>query len=330
MIALFVAFALVALIGCGAIVLDVGALYQERRELQNGADAAALAVARDCAAGACGTYTTNADLLADANADDGDSDVAEVCGNAPSLPACTDPPSVPDVAKYVRVTTSTRDAESGGGEVRFGLARIFGEEGTTVEAASVVAYGPPGGLETIPVVFSMCEYLEAVPDPDLLPTGPPFAAGTEHYIYFHGSTPAGSCPAGPSGFDLAGGFGWLETDGSCIADIDEANWVDDKTGVAVPSVCDPSGWQNQILSIPFYDDTNGLTGSNGSYHIAGFSSLYVSGYRFPGSAWPSGFACPEQAGGSGTCLRGHFVNAVVEGTEFGTLDLGTVMIKVIE
>ena len=37
------------LFGMGALVIDVGQLYQNRAELQNGADAAALAVAKSCA-----------------------------------------------------------------------------------------------------------------------------------------------------------------------------------------------------------------------------------------------------------------------------------------
>ena len=41
------------LLGMGALVVDVGQLYQERAELQNGADAAALGVAKSCALGAC-------------------------------------------------------------------------------------------------------------------------------------------------------------------------------------------------------------------------------------------------------------------------------------
>jgi len=41
------------LLGMGALVIDVGQIYQERAELQNGADAAALAVAESCALGAC-------------------------------------------------------------------------------------------------------------------------------------------------------------------------------------------------------------------------------------------------------------------------------------
>src|SRR5688572_17162621 len=44
----FVALILVVVIGFGAIAVDAGALYQEHRELQNAADAAALAVAQSC------------------------------------------------------------------------------------------------------------------------------------------------------------------------------------------------------------------------------------------------------------------------------------------
>jgi Flp pilus assembly protein TadG len=39
------------LTGMVALVLDVGQIYQERAELQNGADAAALGVAKSCALG---------------------------------------------------------------------------------------------------------------------------------------------------------------------------------------------------------------------------------------------------------------------------------------
>ena len=47
--AVLVGILLVPLVGCLAIALDVGALYVERGQLQNGADAAALAVAQECA-----------------------------------------------------------------------------------------------------------------------------------------------------------------------------------------------------------------------------------------------------------------------------------------
>ena len=49
--AVLVAILLVPLLGFAAIALDVGALYVERGQLQNGADAAALAIAQDCSDG---------------------------------------------------------------------------------------------------------------------------------------------------------------------------------------------------------------------------------------------------------------------------------------
>ena len=54
------------LTGMGALVIDVGQIYQERAELQNGADAAALGVAKSCALGACTPGV--AGQLADGNA----------------------------------------------------------------------------------------------------------------------------------------------------------------------------------------------------------------------------------------------------------------------
>ena len=46
MTAAMIAILMVPLLGMGALVIDVAALVQERRELQNGADSAALAVAK--------------------------------------------------------------------------------------------------------------------------------------------------------------------------------------------------------------------------------------------------------------------------------------------
>ena len=44
------------LIGCAALTVDVGQLYSERRQLQNGADAAALSLAKVCATGGTCSY----------------------------------------------------------------------------------------------------------------------------------------------------------------------------------------------------------------------------------------------------------------------------------
>ena len=44
----------VVLLGFAALALDVSRIYNEHAELQNGADAAALAVGMDCGLGVCG------------------------------------------------------------------------------------------------------------------------------------------------------------------------------------------------------------------------------------------------------------------------------------
>src|SRR5437660_1798438 len=75
-----------------ALTIDVGALFTQRRELQNGADAGALAVAKSCVTGSC--VTTKASTYSTANDHDGTSQLdasagASVCGTFAGLPSCT-------------------------------------------------------------------------------------------------------------------------------------------------------------------------------------------------------------------------------------------------
>ena len=75
------AMLLVVMLGAVALAVDVGAMYAERTELQNGADAAALAVAQKCAVSethCTTTAVTVADQYADRNAKDGLSDAQVV------------------------------------------------------------------------------------------------------------------------------------------------------------------------------------------------------------------------------------------------------------
>ena len=71
-------------------MIDVGQLYQERAQLQNGADAAALAVAKSCILGTCtaGTALSTAQTYANENASDGSAGVGTICGSAGILTAC--------------------------------------------------------------------------------------------------------------------------------------------------------------------------------------------------------------------------------------------------
>ena len=134
------------LLGLGALVIDVGQLYQERAQLQSGADAAANAVAKSCVVSTCtasGALST-ALTYAGYNGQNGVAGVSQVCGSGvlgacgASTGALTDCPAVPPAGtNYVDVHTSTKT--SGGGTV---IAPVFAKEllgngsytGTTVKA----------------------------------------------------------------------------------------------------------------------------------------------------------------------------------------------------
>jgi hypothetical protein len=333
--AVLIAICLVVLLGMGAFVIDVAAVVQERRELQSGADAGALAVAKDCArAAACpSSIAGTADSYADANADDGASNVDGICGNVAGVAPCASAPVVPTGARYVKVTTSTLDGDTGEAEVSFGLAGIFGLSGKRVHASAVAAWGALSSATTIPLTISQCEFNAATNNGTTFASGPPWV-GVERYIYFHGTTQAGTCPAGPSGSDLPGGFGWLDAP-NCVADIDVGGWVDDDTGNDVPNDCKGKlvDWRDAVLLLPVYTRTNGLNGNNGEYLIAGFAAIHVTGFRFPGNGsenrWPSSFTCPLQPGNSGVCIRGHFTKFVTSGEIGGGPGYGTSAVRIV-
>ena len=139
---ILVSLCLVFLIGMAALVIDIGALVQERRVLQNGADAAALAVATDCAKGACGAASSTALSYANANADDGESDASV------AFPA----------ANTVEVTTTTRS--SAGTTVEFLFAPVMGgDDGETVTRRARASWGSIGSASTVPLIISACEIL---------------------------------------------------------------------------------------------------------------------------------------------------------------------------
>jgi hypothetical protein len=177
------------LLGLGAMVIDTGSLLFERRQLQNGADAAALSVAQTCVnADKVSTLCSAPDLtsssalvtLAGANAADQKSAISSVCASAalhsanptafpttcPTLasPSLVDCPNITSTAKYVEVRTSTRTG--GGGTILppFLAQALAGGNysGETVKACSRVAWGPAGGSPLVlPVTFSICSWEKA-------------------------------------------------------------------------------------------------------------------------------------------------------------------------
>lgn len=157
----FSAFALVIL-GSGALVIDMGALWSERRQLQNGADAAALAVAIDCAKTACTQSQTTALNYARLNAADSEASVT-LCGRGAGLTPCAQvPPGVSAAVGYVQALTSTWNPENSGSpdQVQFVLAPLLDalQVGQAVRANATVIWGTLSAATVLPLVISKCSF----------------------------------------------------------------------------------------------------------------------------------------------------------------------------
>ncbi|MHB1474335.1 MAG: TadE/TadG family type IV pilus assembly protein [Dermatophilaceae bacterium] len=176
------------LLGLAAITIDTGSLLYERRQLQNGADAAALSIAQTCLnADKQSTLCAAPDVspsstlvgLVGANAADQKSDIASVCGSAalvaanptafptqcPTLPSpgLVECPNTSSAAKYVEVRTSTRSGDGSSTILPPFLAQTLAGgnySGETVKACARAAWGaagPPGPV-FFPVTFSYCDW----------------------------------------------------------------------------------------------------------------------------------------------------------------------------
>ncbi len=191
-VAILVAFLAVALFGFAVLVVDVGALYSERRQLQNGADAAALALAQSCAATSCGTETvqrTTTQPYANGNARDDAANLREICGSGDlDLAKCEDVTSAPGTG-FVKVRTQTGSA-SNAERLPPLLAGVLNPDypGTTVGAAAVANWGSPGSVKSsLPFTFGDCEWEHYTKSGLTYPTiVPPSWPGPEAIIYLAG------------------------------------------------------------------------------------------------------------------------------------------------
>lgn len=117
-VTVLVAAALTFLMIVGALVIDVGLSFQERRQLQSACDAAALAAAQELVER--GSYVRAEETAR-----------RYLLGNSPALPEAIEI-SFPS-GSQVRVKATTRQ------DLFF--ARVFGQRGAKVEAVSSAAYG---------------------------------------------------------------------------------------------------------------------------------------------------------------------------------------------
>ncbi len=325
------------LLGIGAMAIDVGQLYQNRAELQNGADAAALGVAKSCAAGTCtqAAATSVASALASANASkltSGMAGVDLVCGSG-SLGACpastgalVDCPPAPTAAdvNYVDVHTSTRTPT--GTLLPPVLARtLLGNgsyQGTNVKACAQAEWGPPATADTIAFTISACTWDAATQNGTVFAPPPPYppnplpSPSLDQVLQVHGSpgnhNPQG-CATEPAGADGPGNFGWTTDAGTCTVSI-SGNTYDGNTGVSASNACKTalaSAYANKtLLFIPVYVGVTG-TGSNSVYTLKGFAAFVLTGYHLSGFDAPDWLNPANDCTGNMFCLNGYFTQGLI-------------------
>ena len=276
-----VAMLMVPMMGFAAVSIDAAALWTQRLQLQTGADAGALAIAHDCALGACGIPSQVAQGMAASNMNSG------------------------AAAATVTALSSSSVTVRNSGVRNYWFAPVLGFDSSTINTEATATWGAPvGGTAVLPLAFSYCEFLAQTGG--LLPS-----TTTQRIILFTKSSGVPGC-TGPSNNIVPGGFGWLTVNsGNCHTTSAINGVLASDPGNSVPSSCSSSDLvavQGKTVLLPIFDQAFG-SGSSGTYRVYGYAAFTITGYFFGGhNAWN------KPCNGSERCIRGYF-------TKFaGTLD----------
>jgi Flp pilus assembly protein TadG len=326
------------LLGIGALAVDVGQLYQNRAELQNGADAAALAVADSCALGSCTTgianqYATgNASKLTGYNAA-----VNLVCGSGSGMAACPastgalyDCPAPPAAGtNYVDVHTSTLTA-SGSTLLPPAFARAIlgnsGYAGTNVKACAQAEWGNPTSAQTIAFTISACSWYVYTNNGTNFAQPPPYPPNTvpapsyDHILFEHGSpnSTTGGCPEdNASGADGPGNFGWTTDPANCSVLINNNSYggLTGQSGLlACENAISTAQANRSLVYVPVYSTAIG-TGSNLTYTLLGFAAFVITGYHLTGSFKANDWLnSANNCKGNQFCIDGYFTQGLIPST----------------
>ncbi|WP_082368949.1 pilus assembly protein TadG-related protein [Arthrobacter sp. ERGS1:01] len=309
--AVVTAILMVVLLGFAAISVDVGMLYAERAQLQNGADSAALAVAYDCAksttSNGCGNPSSAAAPLANANANDGKTNTNSV--------------TVDLVNRTVKVNVSSKSVSNPNG-VQLMFASIFGIRSASVPATATATWPAPATLTTIPWSVGSCalqDLLTPTQKTALNSTGNFSVDPSKTVIYIRSDTNANYAGCDGTHGYASGGFGWLEVVGSgCQAVSSSAPYiVQGWTGNSSNKVLGISACANifsngigKEMLIPIFSGSLGQGGNNAQYTIAGFAAFYLTGYHFNPPNYDG--ITPPACNGGNNCrgLYGYFTHYV--------------------
>jgi Putative Flp pilus-assembly TadE/G-like len=322
------------LTGMVALVLDVGQMYQERAELQNGADAAALGVAKSCALGAC--TPTVAGQLADGNASSitgGTEGLPLVCGSG-SLGSCpastgtiTDCPPSPAGANFVDVYTATQTASGSTLLPPIFATTLLGnssDQGTSVQACAQAQWGAPSTATADALTISACEWDQATQQGAVYAPAPP---------YSQNAVPAASfdqvLTLDPGNGTGCATYGWAaDATGNCTLTVSGPSFPG-SAGNSMSASCESAlqnAQQSQIaMLVPVYAS---FDAGAGTYALDGFADFVVTGYNLPAGLYAADWLNPANScQGTDYCLSGYFVQGVIPATgSLGGTDLGVSVI----
>ena len=326
------------LLGMGALAIDVGQLYQNRAELQNGADAAALAVADSCALGTCTTGIAGQYATGNASKLTGNQAAVDlVCGSGTGMSACpggtgtmVDCPANPSAGtNYVDVHTSTLTA-SGSTLLPPIFARTLlgnrGYAGTNVKACAQAEWGAPTSAQTIAFTISACSWYVYTNNGTTFAQPPPYPPNTvpapsyDHILFEHGSQGSkttGCPPYQPSGQDAPGNFGWTSDSGNCSTFINNGSYGG-STGASASGDCKTviqAAYNNKtVVYLPVYSAISG-TGNNVTYTLLGFAAFVITGYHITGSfKAPDWLNSANDCKGNNFCIDGYFTQGLIPST----------------
>lgn len=303
-------FLIVIMGSIGALAVDVGYLMVVRNELQNAADAAALAGAAGLYTGTAPNWTngisqgqtaiklnySGGTQLVDGTVQAGYWDLTRSWSATQSSPPTlsqSNPPNFTDYAPAVQVTIG-RTANNNGGPVTTWLASLFSNATAGIQATAVAIIAPPGkvvqGATPLPMVISSCLYSQFFNATTGQPVTTNFWIGSSYHYgpcesgqwtsYFT-STNSDSVTKGiidgttPSPSMSVGDNVWVQT-GTKTNLFDEINNQLAGTTVLIPVVNDPTG--------------TGFN-TNGQMPIVAFAAFYIV----------------SASGGSTKGVYGHFI-----------------------
>lgn len=300
-----------------ALALDVGLYYVEREELQSGADAAALAVAKVCATDRTACDPTQMQDLAvwyaSRNARDRTSDAA-VCGRVldpggrnllsdcpePTTGILTrcigDPP--PHPAPYVEVRTSTRLRDGSTALPPAFAGAVTGTDGVTLAACARVGWGAPAAsAPVLALTVPICTFRSGTAHGGLHPPPITDSSGRVRFPAIPRAAEvalAWEAPDGEgcvhNGRQMPDGAGWLAGSGTnCSVTVSAGGWYNGRRSENTPAGCADrirnSYYTGTPLLVAVFDRAD-EPGHRDEYWIADIRGFMVTGWEIRGANWP--------------------------------------------